>query len=144
MTDTAFEKPSWWRYRMPFSIRLRGRDLTVRLGFTYPWPTWMRLNVGFRLHFGWDKDGELPGVHAWIDITRLHLYLHLGAGWQDEDGENRSLIQLGAYFQTYGIRYIGCWLGHDPERVDYPTAYFVSCKRCDKDIEHGSVEGGPA
>jgi hypothetical protein len=127
------------KYRLPFAASIRGRDLKVRIGTTYPWPTWMQVNVGFRLHFGWDKDSELPGLHLWADVTWLHLYAHLGGGWTDEDGEHRTLLTAGAYLKTYGLRYVGCWFGHKPKHELIGTTEFVTCDRCDTDLRPGAL-----
>lgn len=128
--------------RLPFSAHLRRRDLRVRIGFSYPWPTWMQINAGLRFHFGWEKDGELPGLHLWIDVAWLHLWLTVGAGWTDEDGEHRTFLSAGAYLKTYGLRYVGCWFGHKPERCEYTDRYYVSCSRCDADLEDGPLSAG--
>lgn len=125
-------------YRSPLWLSWRHRDLTARVGFTYPWPRWMRLNVGFRFHLGFEKDGEWPGLHLHVTLMWLTLYAHLGGCWQDEDGESRSLATMGVYLNTYGLRYIGCWLGHRPVRHDYPRSdhYFVECTRCHATLDH--------
>jgi hypothetical protein len=122
----------WWRRWTPIALRARHGDAYVRIG-NYHW----HLHATARLHYRWRRDEELPGLHLGLEVWRLHVYAGLGSGWQGEDGEDRSLLQLGASVKTYGLRYIGCWRGHKPKTYEGTRGY-TYCERCDEQIDEGA------
>lgn len=114
----------------PIGLRFTRYDVKVQVGLDRP----VALSVSVRLHFRWERIGELPGIHAWVNVWRLNVHAHVGGGWQDEDGDRRTLLGTYATFQTYGLRYIGCWLGHKPRYASGMLGY-VYCSRCKTSLE---------
>lgn len=107
----------------PLGLSLKRRDLSVRVGWY-----WLA-SLSTRLHFGFSRQGELPGLNVTLHVWRLCVWVGMGSGWQDEDGDGRSFAGLNVTFTTYRLRWIGCWLGHqwsDPERG------YIHCERCDE------------
>lgn len=124
----AARRRVWLRTYSPIWPKITKTGASLRLGWAYKPFT---ANAWIGLHWGWDRTGELPGVNASLDLWRLRLAAGIGGGWQDEDGETRGFIYLNGRVQTYGWRYIGCWLGHKPEPSPWnPDA--VYCDRCDE------------
>lgn len=117
-----------WRKWSPVGIGLRRRDLSLRIG----WYRFASLSV--RLHFGFDRTSELPGLNVSLHVWRLRVWAGIGSGWQDEDGEGRSLGGLNVTFTTYELRWIGCWLGHKPAESERMSGY-VYCDRCEQPFE---------
>jgi len=112
----------------PFSISLKRRDLSVRAGWY-----WLA-SLSARLHFGFDRTSELPGLNVTLHVWRLRVWAGLGSGWQDEDGDGRSFCGLNVTFTTYGLRWIGCWFGHKPTDSKYIGGH-AYCDRCDESLE---------
>jgi hypothetical protein len=121
---------SFMRTWSPLRLLVSRYGVKVWIGLHRP----VGLNVSFRLHWRWDRTGELPGVHVWSQLWRLGIGVLVGGGWQDEDGENRTLLNAYATFQTYGLRWIGCWFGHKP-RVSSNMLGHVYCDRCGTSLE---------
>jgi len=94
-----------------------------------------RATATVRARWGWVREGEGPGCHASLNLWRLSLYGGIGGFWQDEDGEDRSVVHLSATFKTYGITYIPCLVrGHKPN--DSLIAGYVYCDRCQETLEY--------
>jgi hypothetical protein len=124
--------------RLPLGATVTRSQLTARVGWTYR----PRLGVWLRLHWRIEREAELPGLVVGANLWRLELTAHAGGlWWSDEDSERRSLFGCSLTFSTYGLRYIGCWFGHLPERRDYPASarYYVSCRRCDASLSDGEL-----
>jgi hypothetical protein len=131
LADRRFRTARRWS---PLWITLKRRDLTVRLGWEFV------ASLTVRLHFGWDRTSELPGLNVSLHVWRLRVWAGIGSGWQDEDGDGRSFVGLNVTFTTYGLRYVGCWFGHKPETKTYSTMPdFTYCARCDKPLDEHSA-----
>lgn len=130
----AYKVMGFARRWSPLWITVTRRDLTIVVGYTRP-----EANVHLRLHYGWERQGELPGLNLSLTLWRLRLSSGIGQGWQDEDGEDRGLLYAQARFQTYGLRYVGCWFGHKPTTSKYMAGH-VYCDRCDVSLETAKPE----
>lgn len=121
----------WLRTYSPVWPTITKTGVSLRIGWVYR-PFTANLWIG--LHWGWDRTGELPGVTASLDLWRLRVAAGLGGGWQDEDGETRGFVYLNGRVQTYGWRWIGCWLGHKPEPSSWDPLH-IYCVRCDESLD---------
>lgn len=132
----------WLRKWSPLWPTIRKRGASVRIGWAYK-PFTACVSIG--LHWGWDRTDELPGITAALDVWRLRVSTGIGSGWWDEDADSRSFVYLTGRFQTYGLRYVGCWFGHKPETSEYMPNH-VYCARCDAPLrgERESIDAKAA
>lgn len=136
--DVFSTKPPRWRKWVPLKWHGSKRGARLVLGWGYPLPA---CNVSVRLHWHCEREGEWPGIHLGAHLWRLEVYAGLGGLWWNEDAEDRSLFNISATVNTYGLRYVGCWFGHVPERREYPHTdhWYTSCKRCDGQLADGRL-----
>ena len=126
----AAKRRAWLRRWSPAWGSLSRRALKLRIG----WEHRPAVYLSLRLHFGLDRTSELPGLNITLHVGRLNVWGGIGSGYQDEDGEGRSLVGLNVTFTTYGLRWIGCWLGHKPEAAKY-APHRLYCARCDESLD---------
>lgn len=122
-------------YWSPLTFKVTRRETWLRIGTPHHHRI-PQIAALLELHYGFERTGELPGVSVRLDVWRLDMGLHVGGGWQDEDGNGRALFHLWADFETYGLRWIGCWLGHKPEQP-FGSESSTYCARCDEHLAKG-------
>jgi hypothetical protein len=118
-------------YWSPLTFKVTRREFWIRFGTPYHHRI-PALRLRFDLHYGWERTSEMPGVSLDLDVWRLRCGLSLGGFWTGEEDYHRALFRLWSDFDTEGLRYIGCWFGHDWREPKYG---YISCDRCDQSEE---------